>query len=195
MSPFTPPSSLTVSPASPARRDRTRRSAVSAACQLEALELRRLLSFPIHGTDAADNFVINVQSDNRIHLTFNGGVEVFDAPSDGFVGVLGFGGDDTIWLQNTGNLRFTLSGFAGNDTFRVGNGVLERDLKRNVHIVELPTQPGPPAHGGNDTIIIDDSISSGGTTYVSRKTELLVASSPSQPVFSWIMQPEDSDKI
>ncbi len=160
---------------------------------IERLETRRLLSLTIDGTDSADSFVIGVEDDDTIHLTFNGGVEVLNPPSDSFVDVRGLGGNDDIWLQNTGTLKFTLSGFAGDDHFHVGNGQLEVDVRRDVHIVELPPQPN---HGGTDTILIDDSISNDtGTTYGLDGSELFLLSTLSQSVITWIKGPEDSVTI
>ena len=157
---------------------------------MQSLEQRRLYSSVIEGTDGDDVFIIRVEDDNVIHLNFNGGVEIVNAPADGFVHVSGYGGNDKFILQNTGNVRFTLSGFAGDDEYTIGQGDLSSDIRRNVIISEAIISPN---HGGRDTVTLDDSLGNG-TLFTVDNRQVRVTS-PHLPVIECQMLPDDKVKL
>ena len=156
---------------------------------IELLESRIHLSLSLQGTPGDDSFIVSVESDNRVQLNFNGAIEVFDGPADGFVEILGFGGNDDIWLQNTNDLQFYITGHDGDDSYTIGNGQLELDIEENVTVVEQPAQPG---QGGNDQLLFNDSLGfNGGSAIVIRDGRLLLPSTLALPLIDFNLTPED----
>ena len=164
---------------------RTALSPVVSKVAIQSLEPRRLFSFDITGTAGDDTFIISVADDHVIHLNFNGGIEIVKRSDEEFINVLGFGGNDTIWLQNTGRLKFSLFGHGGSDKYTVGSGDLAHDIRRDVSVQEADG----PNLGGLDTLLIDDSVSPKSTYTIDGSQVSML--SISLPVISFPMTSDD----
>ncbi len=154
---------------------------------IESLEVRRLFSTPIFGTAGNDTFVINVQSDNRIFLLFNGTSEILPAPTSGnLVEVFGYVGNDNIWIQSTNDLEFKIYDSGGTETYRVGQGNVDIDLARDVTLFDTNVAGDAP-----DTLTIEDGVGNG-TPWMTDGTRYLNLSSFRAATVVWTLGSEDS---
>lgn len=171
------------------RNVRTRKSfnRVRAATEpVDLLETRRLFTTPIFGTAGNDTFVIDVQSDNRIFLLFNGTSEILPAPTGGdLVEVFGGTGNDNIWVQRTNDLEFKIYDTGGSDVYRVGQGNVDIDLGRDVTLFDTNVAGDAP-----DTLTIEDGVGDG-TPWLTDGTKFLNLSSIRQTFVAWTLGSED----
>ena len=125
------------------RRSRAR------AYSCEALEPRRLLTFAVSGTPGPD--LIELFHDGTAYRAQVNGISA-GFTTDSNILVTALGGNDTIVPVNVQfGSSITIVGGPGDDTVRVGTGHLVVHLQGRVFVQES-------AGGGNDRIIIDDTL-------------------------------------
>lgn len=155
----------------------------------EPLERRLLLDGNIYGTEGDDIFVITVDSDNRIQLTFNGVPDLLFTTEDR-INVWGYGGNDQFILINTGRYEWDLWGGNGSDTYTVGNGRARQNILRTVSINDVTI-----GHTGHDRLFVNDSLgaSGGGTTWGlgSQSAQILSSTVVPAPRIVYGMKPTD----
>jgi hypothetical protein len=148
------------------------------------LERRTLLSVPIYCSPGDDTLVVNVQSDNRIFIIYNGNSEVLPAPTGGnVIDIYGDAGNDDIWIQNTNDCEINVYDTDGADTYRVGSGEIESDIQHNVSIYDSSTNAGTKV----DQLTVEDGVGNSngtGLRFDGTKFELLASIHQANIVFT-----------
>src|SRR5438045_3543038 len=120
--------------------------------QIQRLEARLLLTIFIDGTTGNDTLSVT-RSGNDLHITLNGNSSTMGVPSSQGLVVSGLGGNDNVTVGDL-NLQYEVFGAGGDDTLTAGGG----DVNHS-------GVDGVDGGNGTDIIILDDSATSGASTY------------------------------
>lgn len=119
---------------------------------IQHLEARLLLTIFIDGTTGDDTLTVT-RSGNDLHITLNGSSSTMGVPSNTDVVVSGLGGNDNVTVGDL-NVTYQVFGAGGDDTLTAGGG----DVNHS-------GVDGVDGGNGTDIIILDDSATSGASSY------------------------------